>query len=299
MKVGIVGYGNLGKAIEKTIKENSDFELVAIFSRRKIDGTLPFSKIKDFAGVIDTLFVCVGSKTDLMQTSLKLIKDFNIVDTFDNHNQIPSYFERIDKLAKKHKKVAICSVGWDPGLFSLMRALFDSLGFASTTFWGKGVSQGHTQAIKNIKGVIDGIEFTIPNKKKKRAIKKGKEIIIDKSLHSRLCYVVAKKEDRLRIKNEIINMPDYFLGYKTKVKFISSKRLNKIKNFKHAGEVLTYNNMINFSLNLPSNPEFTAKIAVNYAKSISKLQFFQQFGAFSILDLPISYILSKNKFEFI
>ena len=294
MKVGIIGYGNLGKAVEEEIKKHSEFELVEIFSRRKLQNTISFSKIGDYVGKIETLFVCVGSKTDLEQISVKLIKNFNIVETFDNHSKIPEYFKKIDKIAKKHAKFAVCSVGWDPGLFSLMRGLIASLGYSPFTFWGKGVSQGHTQAIKNIPGVIDGIEFTVPNKKALKQIKKGINVE-NMPLHSRLCYIVANLENQQRIKEEIVNMPDYFLGYKTIIKFVSQNKLNKLKTFKHRGEVLTCENIINFSLNLPSNPKFTAKTAICYAKSIKNLL---KPGAYSIFDIPISYII-EDKFKFL
>ena len=294
MKVGIVGYGNLGKAIEEEIKNHREFELVKIFSRRKLQNTERFSRINDYVGRIETLFICVGSKADLEQTSLKLIKNFNIVETFDNHAKIPEYFKKIDKMAKKHGKFAICSVGWDPGLFSLMRVLISALGYYPYTFWGKGVSQGHTQAIKNIQGVIDGIEFTLPNKKAIKQIKKGINVT-NTSFHSRLCFVVADYKDRNRIRDQIVNMPDYFLGYKTTVKFVSQSKLNRLKTFKHRGEVTTCNNVINFSLNLSSNPKFTAKIAICYAKSVKKLD---KFGAYSIFDIPISHIID-DKFKFL
>ena len=294
MKVGIVGYGNLGKAIEEEIKDHSEFELVAIFSRRRLQNTESFSRINDYVGKIETLFVCVGSKTDLEQTSLKLIKNFNIVETFDNHAKIPEYHKKMVKIAEKHLKFAICSVGWDPGLFSLMRGLIGALGYSPYTFWGKGVSQGHTQAIKNLPGVIDGIEFTLPNKKALKQIKRGINVT-GNSFHIRLCYVVADFKDQNRIRNQIVNMPDYFLGYKTIVKFVSQAKLNRLKTFKHRGEVLTCGNIINFSLNLPSNPKFTAKIAVTYAKSIKNLS---KPGVYSIFDIPLSYIID-DKFKFL
>jgi len=299
MNVGIVGYGNLGKAIEKRIKSEPGMNLVGIFSRRKEIGTISISKIMKYADKIDTLFICVGSQSDLEKTALEHILHFNIVETFDNHAKIPQHVTRINEAAICSGKIAICSCGWDPGLFSLMRGLFSALGQKPITFWGKGLSQGHTQAIKNIPGVIDALEFTIPNQKERKKAINGECVSNAKLLHKRQCFVVAKRVDRERIERAIVNMPDYFLGYETSVTFVSLNRLNKLKSFAHRGEVITQNNVMNFSLNLASNPEFTASVAVAFARAIPKLKDENKCGAFTIFDLPLAHILTEDKLSFI
>lgn len=299
IKVGIVGYGNLGKAIEKRIKNIEEFELVAIFSKRDLPNAVKYEKIENYKNKIDVLFLCGGSQNELEKQGIKLIKNFNIVESYDNHAKLKKYVSKIDSLAKKYKKVSLCSFGWDPGLFSFMRGLFDSLGYPPYTFWGKGLSQGHTQAIKNIRGVKDALQFTLPNEHIKNKIKKGVKLKQDKSFHKRLCYVVCDQAGRENIKKKIMSMPDYFEGYKTQVHFASQEKLNKLKSFSHRGEVVAKGNIINFSLNLPSNPDFTASVAVCYARAISKLIKDKRFGAYTIFDLPLKTILKKNKFEYL
>ena len=299
LKVGVVGYGNLGKQVAKQLKTNEQFELVAVFSRRKILGCEAYEKISSYKEKIDLMFLCVGSQTDLESTAHKLIKYFNTIDCYDNHNRIKAYIEKQNTLAKQNNKVALCAFGWDPGLFSLMRALFDSLNLNYTTFWGKGLSQGHTQAVKNIANVIDAIQFTIPNKKAIKKIKNGEAVNNGFDLHKRVCYVVCKKEYQNEIKNQIVSMPDYFNGYKTIVKFVSLAKLNKLKSFAHTGEVLTLGEEAKFELKLKSNPAFTANVLVSYASYIAKLVSKQEYGAFTILDLPLNMVLKKEKFHFI
>ena len=299
IRVGIFGYGNLGKALEKELKKDERFRLVAVFSRRIDAGTERAENIVNYKDKIDLLFVCVGSQNDLESVTTTLIQHFNILECYDNHNRFASYLAQMNKLAKRSKKVALCCFGWDPGLFSMMRALFDALGCKQYTFWGKGLSQGHTQAIKNIVGVEDAIQFTIPNTKEMNRIKKGAIVVKDKHLHQRLCYVVAAKDKQQRIKQEIVNMPDYFAGYKTIVRFVSREKLAKLKTFQHQGEVTTRGDVLNFSLRLSSNPEFTAKVAVAYAYSIKNFQKEERYGAFTILDVPLSYITTKNKTEYL
>ena len=299
LNVGIVGYGNLGKAVEKNIKKSDEFNLVAIFSKRNLSNTINYKNIDEYKDKIDILFLCGGSQNELEKQGIKLIKNFNIIDCYDNHDKLKNYISKIDFLAKKNKTVSLCSFGWDPGIFSFMRGLFDGLGYRPYTFWGKGLSQGHTQAIKNIDGVKDGLQFTIPNNKIKNKIKGGKEIEQNKKFHRRLCYVVCNLQDREKIKKKIINMPDYFEGYKTTVKFVSQKKLNMLKTFSHRGEVVSTSNVLNFALTLPSNPDFTATVLVSFARAIKGLLNDKKFGAFTIFDLPLSSILKKNKFEYL
>ena len=299
ISVGIVGYGNLGKAVEKQLQNNDDFKLKAIFSKRKLQNTIPFKNIEKFKDKIDLLFLCSGSQNELENQAIKLIENFNIIECYDNHSRLAKYLPLLNEKAKNYNHIALCSLGWDPGLFSLMRALFSSLGFCPYTFWGKGLSQGHTQAIKNINGVIDGIQFTLPNEKIISKIKKGEKFLPNKNFHSRQCFVVAEKEDQSRITKEIITMKDYFQGYKTSVKFVSQHKLDKLKSFSHKGEVCTENNILNFSLNLPSNPDFTARVLLTYARSFCYLKKEGKTGAFSILDIPIKYITKKSVYHYL
>lgn len=298
-KVAIVGYGNLGKAIYNNITQSDEFELVGIFSRRQLPNVLHISKLSEYKDKIDLIFLCMGSKTDLEQYGEKLIKDFNIVDSYDNHNKLKTYIKKVDAIAKQNNKTYICSVGWDPGLFSYMRCLIYCLGLTPHTFWGKGLSQGHTQAIKNIKGVKDGLQFTIPNAVALNNIKTGKQNKLP--LHNRVCYVVANKQDMARIKNEIVTMPDYFFGYDTKVHFVSQEKLNSLKNYSHKGCVLSTGNIINFSLSLSSNPDFNASIMIAYSRAIKYISQHGKYGAYTILDIPAKYILrdKEDKFKFL
>ena len=293
--VGVVGFGNLGKAVAKTLSQSDEFKLVAVFSKRNLDGTVSFSKVDEYKDKIKILFVCGGSQNELEEQTLNLIKNFNTIDCYDNHDRLKGYISKMDRLAKENKKVALCALGWDPGLFSLMRGLFSALGFLPYTFWGKGLSQGHTQAVKNIPGVIDALQFTIPSKKYINKIKNGKRVAHGKHLHMRECFVVANKNDRAEIEKQIRTMKNYFEGYKTSVKFVSQQKLDKMKSFKHKGEVVSQNNVMNFSLNLKSNPNFTAKVMVRYAKNFITLLNENNFGAYTILDLPIKNIMDKNK----
>ncbi len=299
INIGIVGYGNLGKAVERQIKNNAGFRLVGIFSKRLLKNTLPLSKLKTFKNKIDLLVLCGGSQNELEKQSKILIKDFNIIESYDNHSRLKTHIPTLNKLAVRNKKIALCSLGWDPGLFSLMRGLFDSLNLPPTTFWGKGLSQGHTNAIKNIPNVIDGLQFTLPNKTQLQKIKNGNISCDSKSLHCRKCFVVAKKQNRAAIKNSIVNMADYFKGYKTSVKFVSQKRLDNLKTFSHKGCVITKNSVATFALKLPSNPDFTAQVILTFARAYCKLNATDKFGAYTIFDLPIKYILAKDKFNYL
>ena len=299
LKVGIVGIGNLGKALSQRLQHCTDFELVAKFSRRNIKDCISFEQIFEYQDKIDLLFLCGGSQNELESHAKNLISHFNIVESYDNHSRLESHIGNINSMAIKHKKIAICSAGWDPGLFSLMRGLFDSLGFVPYSFWGKGLSQGHTQAIKQITGVEDALQFTIPNQEALQKIIDGHDVESGAHLHKRECYVVAKSELHKDIENAIKSMPHYFADYQTTVQFVSQEDLNKLKDFSHKGQVLTQNNEINFSLNLPSNPDFTASVMSTFARAIARLKEERKYGAYTIFDLPFEYILTKNKYQFL
>lgn len=296
--VGIVGYGNLGKAVEKKLENNPNFELVAIFSKRNLQNTVDIKKIEGFKNKIDLLFLCGGSQNELENQAFALIKHFNIAESYDNHARLKNYHTELDILAKQHKKVALCSLGWDPGLFSFMRGLFNALGENSYTFWGKGLSQGHTQAIKNIEDVNDALQFTIPNEEFIEKVKNGENLTQSKVFHKRLCYIVAEPQHQTLIQQKITHMKDYFEGYETIVNFVTQEQLNSLKTFSHRGEVLTLNNKINFSLNLPSNPDFTATVLTSFARNFNNLKLEKKFGAYTIFDLPLKNLVD-DKYKFL
>ena len=299
INVGIVGYGNLGHAVEEELLKKTDFNLVGIFSNQNLDSVISPKELEKYKDKIDLLFLCVGSYNNVEKTASKLAKDFSFIDAYDNHANLKKYISNLDDLAYRNNNVVISACGWDPGLFSYMRGLFDSLGYSPYTFWGKGTSQGHTQAIKTIDGVVDAIQFTIPNDEIVENIKNGFDEKPGKRFHKRDCFVVCNDFDKDRIEFEIKNMPDYFLGYETTVHFVTQKQLDLMKSYSHKGQVLTKNNTMNFSLDLKSNPNFTAKVMIAYSKTIKKLKNEGKFGAYSIMDIPLKSILNKNEFEYL
>ncbi|MBE7082487.1 MAG: diaminopimelate dehydrogenase [Clostridiales bacterium] len=291
IRVGIVGYGNLGKAVEDLVLQDNRFDLVCIFSKRNIKSvnakTDFYENLHKYKNKIDILFLCGGSSSNLFEQALDCLKNFNTIDAFDTHKKIAQHIKNCNKAALQNNTIAFCCFGWDPGLFSLMRVLFKSLNKQTFTTWGKGVSQGHTEAIKNIKGVTDALQFTIPNQKQIRQIKCGKSVK-NLNLHSRLCYVVADKNMQKYIANKIVNMPHYFKGYNTKVVFVNNSKLLKLKTFCHQGQVFTPKNELCFSLKTKSNPHITASVMLCYASLVKKFKKQQNFGAYSILDIPLS-----------
>lgn len=303
IRVGIVGYGNLGKSIEKNLSKNNDFTIVSIFSRRNINSTY-FNKINNtkdilnFKNKIDILFLCGGSKSDTYKQALYLSKYFNTIDTFDNHRRIKNYLNKMNKSNLKNKTCSIISCGWDPGLFSMIRTLIKVIGNTPYTFWGKGVSQGHTQALMSIKGVNNAIQYTIPNKKVIRSLN-SKNLAQENSkiLHKRLCYINIKPNtNRKEIIHQIKTMPDYFEGYKTKIKFKSEKFIQKKKTeMNHAGLVKSENNEIQFSLSLKSNPDFTSRVVIAYCYALSKYIKLKNYGCKTVLDIPLSDLVNNFK----
>lgn len=302
IRVGIFGYGNLGKAVEELIINDERFELVCIFSRRMIKSK--HNNRTDFVGnapsykeKIDIMFLCGGSSSDLMPQSRECLKNFNCIDAFDTHAQIDEHITSCNELALANNKVAFCSFGWDPGLFSLMRILFNALGLKTYTAWGKGVSQGHTEAIKCLKWVSDAVQYTLPNKTLIKRIKKSNLSAnpSTKDLHFRQCYVCADKKYYSQIKEQIVTMPNYFAGNKTKVNFITSKQMQKHKQMAHAGEVFCEGDAINFKIKTKSNPHFTAQIMLAYAIALKRFINEQKYGAYSILDIPLKSLLENSK----
>ncbi|MBD7916484.1 diaminopimelate dehydrogenase [Clostridium sp. Sa3CUN1] len=312
IRVGIVGYGNLGKGVEMALEQNEDFELEAIFTRRNPDKLLGtskmvhISKIEDYREKIDVMIMCGGSATDLPQQTPEIAKMFNTVDSFDTHANIPEYFNKLDDITKNSGTIGLISVGWDPGLFSLNRLLGQAVlpNGKDYTFWGKGVSQGHSDAIRRIEGVEDGVQYTVPIESAINMVRTGKNVeLSSREKHERVCYIVPKEDADLEyIKNEIINMPNYFAEYNTTVNFITEEEMNKNhKGMPHGGFVIRTgvtgegtNQRMEFSLKLDSNPEFTSSVLVAYARAVYRLHKEGQKGARTVLDIPFSYLSPKS-----
>lgn len=312
IRLGIVGYGNLGKGVELALSQNPDFELEAIFTRRNPESLsakskmVHISEIESYKEKIDVMILCGGSATDLPQQTPEIAKMFNTVDSFDTHAKIPEYFNVLNKVTKESGTIGLISVGWDPGLFSLNRLLGEAVLPEGNyyTFWGKGVSQGHSDAIRRVDGVKDGVQYTVPIESAIEKVRSGKNVDLStREKHERICYVVPKEDaDLEKIKNEIINMPNYFSDYNTTVNFITEEELNKDhKGMPHGGFVIrtgvTGNGTkqrMEFSLNLDSNPEFTSSVLLAYARAVYKLSKEGQTGARTVLDIPFSYLSPKT-----
>lgn len=314
IRVGIVGYGNLGKGVEKALAKNSDFKLEAIFTRREINdikslnNVVNISEIYKYEGIIDVMVLCGGSATDLPEQSPEIARAFNIVDSFDTHANINDHFNKVDEAARKSGKVGIISVGWDPGLFSLSRLLGSAIlpEGKDYTFWGKGVSQGHSDAIRRVKGVKNAIQYTVPIEAALDEVRQGlRPELSSKDKHERICYVVPEPNANLdEIANTIKSMPNYFAEYNTTVNFISEDELKKSHSqMPHGGKVIHTGNTseaskqrIEFSLELDSNPEFTGSVLVAYARAACRLSREGISGAKTVFDIPLSY-LSINSGE--
>ena len=313
IKIGIYGYGNLGRGVESAIKQNPDMTLAAVFTRRdpatlkiQTEG-VPVLHVDDapsMVGKIDVMVLCGGSATDLPTQTPAIASLFNCVDSFDTHAKIPQHFANVDAAAKASGKVAMISVGWDPGLFSLMRAYTGAVlpSGKDYTFWGKGVSQGHSDAIRRIDGVIDARQYTVPVDEALSAVRSGNAPeLTTRQKHTRECFVVAAEgADKARIENEIKTMPNYFADYDTTVNFISLEELRRDHGgIPHGGFVIRSgktgfneqsNNIIEFSLKLDSNPEFTSSVIVAYARAIFRLSSEGVSGAKTVLDIPPAYL---------
>ncbi|MBR4949461.1 MAG: diaminopimelate dehydrogenase [Clostridia bacterium] len=304
IRIGIVGYGNLGRGVEKAIKQNSDMELVKIFTRRDPkslgEGFDLVSNANLYKNDIDVMVMCGGSATDLPVQVPSMAELFNTVDSFDTHAKIPEYFEKVNKSAKENNNLSIISAGWDPGLFSLNRVLMDSVlpEGKTYTFWGKGVSQGHSDAIRRIDGVLDAKQYTIPVDKALLSVRNGEmKDFSTREKHTRLCFVVAEDgADKERIEQEIKNMPNYFSDYDTTVNFITLEELKRDHSgLPHGGFVIRSGltgeetkQKMEFQLELGSNPEFTSSVLVCCARAVYKMREKGQTGAISMLDIPVS-----------
>ena len=312
MKIAIYGYGNLGRGVECASRYHKDAELVAIFTRRPPEtvktlfDTPVYSadKLLDFKDKVDVLILCGGSATDLPKMTPSLAESFNVVDSFDTHAKIPEHFAAVDAAAKENSHTALISAGWDPGLFSIARLYASSVlpSGSDYTFWGRGISQGHSDAIRRIDGVLDARQYTVPVPEALSAVRSGEcPELTTREKHLRECYVVAKEgADLEKIEYEIKNMPNYFADYDTTVSFITMEELReKHSGMPHGGSVIRNGktgidgentHTVEFSLKLDSNPEFTASVLVAYARAIARLAKEGSFGCKTVFDIAPAYL---------
>lgn len=300
INIGIVGYGNLGKSLERVILARNDCNLVAIFSRRNVKSKFntiieSYENISLFKDKIDVMLMCGGSMSDIESQMSDVLVNFDCINSFDNHKKIVSELDRLDSLAKKFERRVIMSCGWDPGVFSNVRGLFYALsGEKAVTFWGKGISLGHSDAVRNLNHVRDAVQFTVPSKQAIRHAKTGR-LCHDECLHSREVFVVADKKYQKNIDLQIKNIPNYFKGQLVSVEFVSPERLLKLKTkLYHKGEVIANFKTIHgtkcgvdFRLKMSSNPDFTATVMARYIDAIVNFKRKGMVGAFTSLDVPV------------
>lgn len=320
IRIGIIGYGNLGRGVECAIKQNDDMELVAVFTRRDpstvsiLTKTAQVCKVEDatdWKDKIDVMILCGGSATDLPKQTPEFAKNFNVIDSFDTHARIPEHFENVDKAAKENNTVGIISVGWDPGMFSLNRLYANAILTEGKdyTFWGKGVSQGHSDAIRRIEGVKDAKQYTIPVDSALEAVRSGSNPeLTTREKHTRECFVVLEDgADAAKVEEEIKTMPNYFADYDTTVHFISEEELKaNHSGIPHGGFVLRsgvtgwekeHKHLIEYSLKLDSNPEFTSSVLIAYARAAYRLSKEGQSGCKTVFDVAPAYLSAKDGAE--
>ena len=320
MRIGIIGYGNLGRGVECAIKQNPDMELAAVFTRRSPESVSILTKeavvcsvedIEQWKDKIDVMILCGGSATDLPVQTPRFAEMFNVVDSFDTHARIPEHFDNVDAAAKKSGHIGIISVGWDPGMFSLNRLYANAIltNGKDYTFWGKGVSQGHSDAIRRVEGVKDGKQYTIPVEAALEAVRNGENPdLTTRQKHTRECFVVAEEgADLAQIENDIKTMPNYFSDYDTTVHFISEEELKRDHSgIPHGGFVIRSgktgwnnenNHVIEYSLKLDSNPEFTSSVLVAYARAAYRMNKEGQTGAKTVFDVAPAYLSSADGAE--
>lgn len=312
IRIGIYGYGNLGRGVELAVRQAPDMELTAVFTRRPVETVHPATAVPVVAAdeaerwrdKIDVLVLCGGSATDLPEQTPRLAALFHVVDSFDTHASVPEHFAAVDAAARRAGTLGIISVGWDPGLFSLARVYGASIlpEGATYTFWGRGVSQGHSDAIRRIEGVEDARQYTVPVPAALEAVRRGEQPTLTvRQKHTRECYVVAKPgADRERIRREIVTMPHYFDEYDTTVQFISKEELERDhKGIPHGGTVIRsgrtgaegeHRHTVEYRLALDSNPEFTASVLTAYARAAYRLQREGAVGCRTVLDIPPAYL---------
>ena len=317
IRIGIFGYGNLGRGVECAIAQNKDMSLVAVFTRRdpktvslinKEVGVYHVDDVLSFKDKIDVMILCGGSAKDLPEQTPYLAEHFCVIDSFDTHAKIPEHFENVDRVSKKAGNVAMISVGWDPGMFSLNRLMAGCIlvDGADYTFWGKGVSQGHSDAIRRIEGVLDAKQYTIPVDSALERVRNGENpTLTTREKHTRECFVVAKEgADLARIENEIKTMPNYFADYDTTVHFITKEELDRDHSgIPHGGVVIrsgktgkNFENthIIEYKLRLDSNPEFTASVIVAYARATYRMKKEGMSGCKTVFDVPPAYLSPKS-----
>ena len=316
IRIGIVGYGNIGRGVEQAIKRNEDMELAAVFTRRDpasvkvaTEGAkvVHMDDMLSMKGDVDVMVLCGGSATDLPVMGPEIAANFNTIDSFDTHAKIPEYFANVDKAAKEGNNISIISVGWDPGLFSLNRLYAESILVQGSTytFWGKGVSQGHSDAIRRIPGVKNAIQYTVPVDEAVDQVRSGSEPkLTTRDKHTRECYVVAQESaNKAEIENAIKTMPNYFDEYNTTVHFISEEELKRDHSkMPHGGFVIRTGetgeegskHVIEYSLKLDSNPEFTASVLIAYARAAYRLNQKGENGARSVFDIAPALLSMKT-----
>ena len=317
IRIGILGYGNLGRGVECAIRQNPDMELAAIFTRRNPEDVkiltntakvCPAGEAGQWKDQIDVLILCGGSATDLPKQTPEYAKLFHVVDSFDTHARIPEHFAAVDASAKEAKKTAVISAGWDPGMFSLNRLYANAIlpEGRDYTFWGKGVSQGHSDAIRRIEGVRDGKQYTIPVEEALEAVRSGENPnLTTRQKHTRTCFVVLEEgADAKRIEHEIKTMPNYFADYDTTVHFISEEELKRDHSgIPHGGFVLRsgvtgwekeHRHLIEYRLKLDSNPEFTASVLTAYARAAWRLSSEGAVGCKTVLDVAPAYLSPRS-----
>lgn len=317
IKVGILGYGNLGRGVECAVKNAQDMELVAVFTRRNPEAVklltaeapvVGIENVLDWKDKIDVMILCGGSATDLPEQTPEFAKHFNVIDSFDTHANIPEHFAAVDASAKKAKKVSMISVGWDPGLFSINRVYADAIlpKGETYTFWGKGVSQGHSDAVRRIRGVKNTKQYTIPVESALEAVRSGKNPkLTTREKHLREVFVVLEAgADASVVEREIKTMPNYFADYDTTVHFIGEEEFQKEHSgMAHGGFVIRagktglsdeFTNVVEYSLKLDSNPAFTASVLVAYARAAMRFYKENSFGCKTVLDVPPAYLSPKS-----
>ena len=322
IRIGIAGYGNLGKGVEAAVKNAADMELVAVFTRRdpesvkiKTEGVKAYSfdSIADFKDKIDVIVNCGGSATDLPVTTPAIAENFSVIDSFDTHARIPEHFANVDAKAKEGGNIAVISVGWDPGMFSLNRLYMNAIlpNGKDYTFWGRGVSQGHSDAIRRIDGVVDARQYTVPVPEALEAVRNGQNPeLTTRMKHTRECYVVAKPgADKAKIEQDIKSMPNYFADYDTTVTFVTQEELEeKHGGLPHQGFVIRsgvtganseHKHIIEYSLKLDSNPEFTASVLLAYARAAFRLNSSGEIGCKTVLDISPAMLSPKSGAELI
>lgn len=315
IRVAIAGHGNLGRGVETAIDKNPDMQLVGIYTRRPPEQLKPLhagtpvfgmAALSGHVGRIDVLILCGGSKADLPEQGPELAASFNTVDSFDTHARIPDYFAAVDAPARANRKTALISAGWDPGLFSINRVMTEAVlpDGVTYTFWGDGLSQGHSDAIRRVKGVAGGVQYTRPVEEAMARARSGsRPVLTTREKHQRECFVVLEQgADADEVRQAIVSMPDYFADYDTSVNFISATELARDHHaMVHGGFVIRSGNTsqeivqgIEYSLKLGSNPEFTASVLVAYARAVHRLHLQGQYGAKTVFDVPPGLLSPKS-----